>query len=517
MIWRIFIINFLLFIIPFSVFAGTGFDHHVTGGKNTGPISAPGIYQGFSTPRYKGFSYRSFYLKMRDSTLLATDVFLPKNLEAGKKIPAILYITRYVRSLKAKFPINVLKHPLLVVVPEKEIEFFTSHGYACIIVDARGSGASLGSRKMEFSAEEIADGKEIVDWIISQPWSNGKVGTTGVSYVGTSAEMLLVNQHPAVKACIPRSSIFDLYGHIMFPGGVRAGPFIEIWGKTTQSLDQNEFSVFGKKAERLLFGINPVQRDKKHNLYQQAIAQHSSNFDIIKGIRKVECRDEVHEGLGVNSESFSVHHYKEKIEASGTPIYRIGGWYDGALCKSVIDGMNNTANTQKALIGPWDHGPQNNVSPFAAHKKVEFDVLTEMLRFFDFHLKGIQNGIDKEPRLRYYTIGEETWKTTDEWPLSNQVRKRFYLNCDKTLSNYVRSEGKIEYKVDYTACSGVTSRWNSITQLYMNGPTDYGDRAEENKKLISFTTPPLDKVIEITGHPWVDVYWSGDAEDATVF
>lgn len=514
---KLFSLFILLFSLYFFSIANPKFDHHIVGGKNTGKLSSPGVYQGYTQPEYKGFKYHSLYLTMRDSTKIATDVFLPKKLEPGKKIPTVLYLTRYVRSLRAKFPLNLIKHPVLVVVPEEEIEFFTSHGYACIIVDVRGSGASTGERKMEFSPEEIADGKEIVDWIVNQPWSNGNVGSTGVSYVGTTAEMLLVNQHPAVKACIPRSNIFDLYNYIMFPGGVRAGPFVAIWGKTTQSLDHNDFSVFGKKAKRLLFGINPVQGDKKRAIYKSALAQHWQNFDIIKGIKKVDFRDDVHEGLGVTSEAFSIHTYRDKIENSGTAIYRIGGWYDGALQKSLLDGMLNTRNTEKVLLGPWDHGPQNNVSPFAPTKQVNFAVKLEMLRFFDFHLKGINNGIDKEPKLRYFTVGEETWKTTNIWPLPTQNRTKLFLNADNSLTPQIEKEGVLKYKIDYTASSGNTSRWNSVTQLFMNGPTNYANRAEEDKKLLSFTSAPLENVTEITGHPWVDVFWSADAADATLF
>ncbi|MBK6276103.1 MAG: CocE/NonD family hydrolase [Saprospirales bacterium] len=82
---------------------------------------------------------------------------------------------------------------------KKEIEFFTSYGYAVVIIDVRGTGASFGTRYMEFSPEEVEDGREIVDWIITQNWSNQKVGSTGISYLGTTAEMLLVNQHPNVS------------------------------------------------------------------------------------------------------------------------------------------------------------------------------------------------------------------------------------------------------------------------------------------------------------------------------
>ncbi|MBX2910180.1 MAG: CocE/NonD family hydrolase [Chitinophagales bacterium] len=511
-----------IFLFLFTFFslvcnAGTHLDNHVVGGKNNGKLSYPGVYQGYTTPEYKGFKYHSLYLTMRDSTLIATDVYLPKKLEEGKQVPTILYLTRYLRSLRIKFPLNLFKSPILVVVPEAEIEFFTSHGYACIIADVRGSGASTGVRKMEFSPEEIADGKEIVDWIINQPWSNGKVGSTGVSYVGTTAEMLLANQHPAVKACIPRSNIFDLYNYVMMPGGIRQTPFIDAWGKTTQNLDHNNFSIFGKMAKHLLFGANPVQGDRGKKIYKSALAQHRNNFDITDGIKHVVFRDDTLPKLGLSSEAFSVHSFRKQIENSGTPIYRIGGWYDGALQKSLFDGMANTKNTVKVLVGPWDHGPQNNVSPFAATKVVNFPVKLEMLRFFDFYLKDIDNGIDKEPKLYYYTIGEETWKASNEWPIAKQEHTLFYLNIDSTLTPNIKKNGIVNYAVNYSASSGNTSRWNSITQLFMNGPTNYSNRMEEDKKLISFTTSPLQNIAEITGSPFLDIYWSADASDANVF
>ena len=481
-------------------------------------VSEVGAYNGYCVPQYKGFDYSSLYLTMRDSVKLAVDVFLPKKLK-DTQVPTIIYLTRYVRSLRAKIPFKWLKHPVLAVVPEEEIKFFTKHGYACIIVDVRGSGASLGERKMEFSPAEVKDGAEVVDWVISQPWSNGKVASTGVSYVGTTAELLLINKHPAVKACIPRSNIFDLYNHVMFPGGVRQGPFIKIWGFTTKSLDGNNLSVFGKQAKRLIKGINPVKTDKRKVLFKQALALHKDNFDVYEGIFKINFRDEIHPGLENSANEYSIHSNRKAVEASATALYRVGGWYDGALCKSVIEGYLNTNNTQKVLIGPWDHGPHDNVSPFVDSKEVKLNVKTEMLRFFDCHLKGINNGIDEEKTIYYYTIGEEKWKKTYTWPLPNQVNATYYLSNDNKLVYELedRTEGETTYKVDYTATTGPTARWNSQTGLYKNGPTDYPDRKEESGKLLNFTLDPFETDVEMTGHAIIDLYVSVDANDATIF
>ena len=81
-----------------------------------------------------------------------------------------------------------------------EAERFNGAGYALVLVDARGSGASFGMRRFELAEDEVRDYGEVVDWIIEQPWSNGRVGAYGVSYAGNTAEMLAVNMHPAVKA-----------------------------------------------------------------------------------------------------------------------------------------------------------------------------------------------------------------------------------------------------------------------------------------------------------------------------
>jgi putative CocE/NonD family hydrolase len=477
-----------------------------------------GVYQGYSAQNYNGYSYTSYYINMHDSTPLAVDVYLPKGLEKGKKVPAILYLTRYVRSIHAKFPLNLLRDPIFGVVTQKEVEFFTSYGYACVIVDVRGTGASLGDRKMEFSPEEIADGKDIVDWIIAQPWCDKQVGTTGVSYLGTTAEMLLANQHPNVKACIPRSAIFDLYKNIIFPGGVCQGPFVDVWGLTTRSLDKNDFSPLSKQAN-LVTGIHKVDGDAKNEMLNKAIELHKSNFDITVGLQQIKFRNDKTGDMPLCSDDCSVHTRLSKISTSGTAIYRIGGWYDGGLARGSLDASLNTENTKKVLIGPWDHGPHANVSPFATTKDLNLDVKIEMLRFFDHYLKGIDNGIDGEPKYTYYTIGEETWKSSNSWPPKSNAALTVYFSADKNLvttKDKIKG-GDVNYHVDYTATSDSTSRWNSVTALYKHGPTNYADRRKEDTKLLSYTSDVLSEPTEMTGHPVINLNFAANADDATVF
>jgi putative CocE/NonD family hydrolase len=486
----------------------------------TTKISRPGFYRGYDSVQYHGFKYSNCYVRMRDSVLIATDIFLPKKLEKGKKVPTILYLTRYVRSIQAKIPFNLFIDPIVKGGADiKDIDFYTSYGYAVVVVDVRGTGASKGERKMEFSPDELADGNEIVNWIVAQPWSDQNIGTTGVSYLGTTAEMLLANKNPHVKACIPISGIFDLYKSVIFPGGICQGPFIDVWGKTTRALDNNDFKPFTKLAS-VITGIHPVKGDKHKKILKEALALHKNNFDITKGIQDLNYRDDKAVGMQVCSDDFSVHTHLAQIASSGTAIYRIGGWYDGALTRSMLDASLNTPNTVKVLVGPWDHGAADDANPYAASKKVEFDILTETLRFFDHYLKGIDNGIDREPKYDYFKVGEEHWELSDNWPPRDTQSKKMYLSIDRTLSQYSPQtvySGAVSYNIDYTATSGPSSRWNSVTDLYKHGHTNYPDRREEDKKLFTFTGEELTRSMEISGHPVVLFYFSADATDASVF
>ncbi len=483
-------------------------------------VSTLGQYSGYTTADYRGFAYHSEYLEMRDGTKLAADIFLPKRLEKDKKIPTILYLTRYVRSFETKFPFSLLSKTLFGQITKKEIDFFTSYGYAVMVVDVRGTGASFGTRDMEFSPEEVEDGREIVDWIISRPWSNQKVGSTGISYLGTTAEMLLVNQHPNVRACIPRSSIFDLYNDIAFPGGVRHGKFIEVWRDTTLSLDKNNLKYIGAVANAVIKNPNPVKADKKAEQYKTAHAQHQSNFDIFSGMYKITFRNDIHPDLGRSINEFSVHHYKDKIEKSKTPIYRIGGWYDGALANSAIKGFLCTQNSVKLLVGPWDHGPAQHISPFIYSNKKTFSVWTEMLRFFDYHLKDIDNGIMDEPPVSYYAMGKEQWRHAYEWMPKESRYKTYLCSSDNSLTEKEKNktEGCLHYPIDYKFGTGGGARWNSLTIKYRyKRRIAYNDWTRRTKKLLQFTSEPLTKNMELTGHATAEIYLSSDAKDVQLF
>jgi predicted acyl esterase len=161
------------------------------------PPAQFGTREDHPAPQYKGATTQSLYVTMRDGVKIAVDVNLPKDLPAGAQVPAVLIMARYWRSfqLRMEQPGKVPMGPRPAIA-----DFLVCHGYAVIIVDARGSGASFGTWKYLFSREEIKDFGEVAAWVIEQPWSNGIVGAIGHSYEDTTAELLTVAQPEIVKA-----------------------------------------------------------------------------------------------------------------------------------------------------------------------------------------------------------------------------------------------------------------------------------------------------------------------------
>ncbi|MGE5615567.1 MAG: CocE/NonD family hydrolase, partial [Bacillota bacterium] len=144
----------------------------------------------------------SRYVAMRDGCRLALDVYLPQmddsRVRRNDKFPAIVILTPYYRRFKLSAP-GADPSPNAA----KYRDFFVPRGYALVVVDARGCGASFGRRDSFRSPKERDDYREIADWIVAQPWSNGVIGSTGISYLGAAACFLASTGHPAVKAIAP--------------------------------------------------------------------------------------------------------------------------------------------------------------------------------------------------------------------------------------------------------------------------------------------------------------------------
>ncbi|RJP23078.1 MAG: CocE/NonD family hydrolase [Candidatus Abyssobacteria bacterium SURF_5] len=496
---------FILLLIVIAAYVSAGAD-----AAESEKISRPGKYAGYSTRQYKGISEWSFYLTMRDGVRIAVDLYLPDGLEEGTKLPTILFQTRYVRSLDLRWPFNLLTN----TSPEtqKLIELFVPHGYAWVDVDARGSGASFGSRQYPWSPDEVKDGGEIVDWIIAQPWSDGNVGSLGWSYTGSTSEFLLVNNHPAVKAVAPRFALFDTYTDIAFPGGIHSAWFTEEWARFNNIIDTNRIKGLGFLPGLSVRGPRPVDIDRDRSLLAAAIDEHAENLSIHEQALSITFRDDVADsGLGT-VDVFSPHSYIDKLESSGAAIYSFSGWFDGGYQHAAIKRFLTLSNPGKLLIGPWDHSIC--IKPWWPNaQEVEFDFNEEMLRFFDYHLKGIENGVMTEKPVCYYTLVEEKWKFADTWPPAAEMR-RFYFAPKHALDSNppADADGLDSYEVNYDTGTRLHSRWVSLVNV-KEVPIQYTGRKEEDKKLLCYTSVPLAEDMEVTGHPVVTLQVTSTATD----
>ncbi|HET6978345.1 MAG TPA: CocE/NonD family hydrolase [Pyrinomonadaceae bacterium] len=441
-------------------------------------------YKGYVEPQFKAATQRSFYLTMRDGVKIAVQLVLPKDLPADQKIPAIMSMTRYWRARQDGQP-NL---------------FFPGHGYAMIFVDARGTGASFGVWKAPFSPDEVKDYSEVASWIAAQPWSNGKVGAIGNSYTGNTALWLASTMNPAVKAIIPRHYEFDLYDETPYPGGLLTDWTVKTWNEGNRQLDTNP-------------GVRLVDEDADQKLYQEATKRRGENIDVYAAALKTTFRDD--RTFGYSLDELSVHSYRAQIEKSNVAINNWGGWFDAATPEAMIKTFLTLKNYQRAVIGPWNHGASQNASPYLTPASKRVMLNFEWLRFFDRYLKGIDTGLDADKRLFYFTIGEEQWKVTNTWPVAGTRMTPWYFSENNSLTTSVPSgkAGEDRYTINFDATTGAKNRWH--TQV--GGDVVYGNRAEEDKKLLTYTSEPLESDVEITGHPIVSLFITSTHTDGAFF
>ena len=444
----------------------------------------PQRYKGYVAPQFTEFTPRNFYLPMRDGVKIAVQVVLPKDLPADQKLPAVLVMTRYWRARQGEGPGT----------------FMPSHGYATVFVDARGTGASFGVWKAPFSQDEVKDYNEVVNWIVAQPWSNGKVGAIGNSYTGNTALWLASTMHPAVKAVIPRHYEFDLYAETPYPGGILTNWMVKTWNEGNRQLDTNA-------------GVKIVDEDADRKLYNEAMKRRAENIDVYAAALQTTFRDD--RAFGYALDELSLHNYSAAIEKSNVAINNWGGWFDASTPDAIIRTFLTLKNHQRAVIGPWNHGASQNASPYQTPESLRVMQSYEWLRFFDHYLKGIDTGLVAEKRLFYFTVGEERWKVTSTWPVAGTQKMRWFFNENNLLSTKEPNAKSTEdrYTINFDATTGEKNRWH--TQV--GGEVFYPDRAEEDKKLLTYTSEPLEADVEVTGHPIVSLFITSTHTDGAFY
>ena len=450
---------------------------------------------------------RSSYVEMRDGTKLAVDVHLASSRDPESQVPALLVLTRYWRASEDP---NTGK-PRPAVDPLERA--FLAEGYAIVKVDVRGSGASFGTRPVEYGPEEVEDGYDIVQWVVDQEWCSGNVGAFGTSYTGTTAELLAASGHPAVKAVIPGWSDFDVYVSPIRPYGLVASAFLREWSRLVGWMDENATGPMRGSVRR-------ADEDEDGSLLRAAMQEHEENPDVFETVARAEFRDDKMEGGWTYSDMGPLA-WKDEIEESKVPMLVLVSWLDAGTIEGALQRFQYFSNPQKVIVLASNHGGQSHASPFAvgdqpvAPQPSGREQFQWRLSFFDHHLKGIENEVPKWPAMRYFNLGEEAYRETDVWPPKGATRMSYFLRAQGSLSPEPSSdeEGIDLYRVDPDVTTGRNNRW--MTQ--MGGPVlSLDDRGAMDERMLTYTTSPFEDDVQVTGTPVVTLHLASDHEDGTL-
>lgn len=493
-----------------------------------------GTYTNDETALYDGWNRTSQYIPAEDGTKLAVDVYIPTadGEEPKDEIPVVLHYTRYIRAVE-------MDDGSVMGGPDRDpvAQHMLRHGYAVAVADARGTGASYGVRHGDFSIEETRDSYAIIQWLGSQPWSNGNVGMSGRSYPGMTQYQAATQGPPALKAIFAEMAGPSAYDFI-YRGGAFKKDFIDQWGSGTRDLDQAvratparvDADTDGTMREAAI-------REHNDNLWAQALIQPNSNLRNFQINR---------EGGGHWSwdRVIATIDDADAIAESNVAIYHLVGWYDIYTTQqpwlyTELDGRS----PQKMIIGPWVHsgGYGGRVH------------LAEILRWYDYWLKEIDNGVMNEPPIHYFVMEDnhtlpegasevtptadeaaaesgDAWSASTAWP-PEAKRIRFWLadgesgSIDSVNDGTLRAtrpddESRDRYDVDYSSNSGAFSRWMNgygSRREDIAGATWFDERTPENRKALTYTSDVMQEDITISGYPTAHLTVTSTHEDGDFF
>lgn len=455
-----------------------------------------GRYSGSIKPQYDGWQRTSRYLIMRDGIKIAVDVFLPT--QAGQRsqqsFPTLFRHHEHGRTIL----VDGDPFPYADGVPRAQ--HLLQHGYALVIGDPRGTGASFGINGY-YDQASMQDAAEIINWIAQQAWCDGNIGMEGHSHSGFHAFMTAGQRPPHLKAIFASMFGFDMYDDA-YPGGIFANQIINVVSDSERWMDRE-------------MPILPTDDDPDGQQLTAARANRHQNVDI-RHFGQHPFRDS-HPAYQGNSPISCL----ETAVASGIPIYLWAGWYD-VYSRSVCLWYANLTQPRKMTIGPWHHLTPLSADPVEQAALFE----AEQLRWFDYWLKRIDNGMMDAPAINYATMHSPdrwTWHQAAAWPLPAAQTHPFYfgagrsgrvasVNDGRLSTTKPLTKGQDAYTVDYATSSGNATRLDMLVEKM-----DYGDMTGNDEKGLTYTSDPLMKPLTVTGHPIVTLYLATSANEGDFF
>ena len=452
---------------------------------------------------------------MRDGTILFADVYRP---DGPGPFPVILQRTPYDKTT----PLT-----MTMLDPLKA----AGNGYAVVIQDTRGRYTSGG----EFYPfrDDISDGYDTVEWAASQPWSSGRVGMYGASYVGATQWLAALARPPHLAAIVPNVTASNYHEGWTYQGGAFELGFNVSW--TLVQLTLANFENLSSQKN--------IPQGLKEELVQAVDSMESSfRFLPLKEFPHLK------HGLAAYFYDWLAHpnyddYWKqlcieENHSRISIPAYNIGGWYDiflGGTIRNYLGmregGDDDIRKNQKLLIGPWQH-TSRGTSLVGTHyfgltaDSLAIDLDGIHLRWFDHWLKGTDNGIIDEPPVRIFVMGDNAWRHEQEWPLARARSANYYLhsqgkansaNGNGTLSTQPPGDEPPDVFLYNPADPVPTTGGPLCCNPYFVPSGAFDQReAEAREDVLVYSTPPLEREVEVTG-PVTVTLWAATSETDTDF
>lgn len=431
---------------------------------------------------------------MRDGVLLRADVLLPAG--AGR-FPTLVYRTPYGKAMALKGYSTFQKA--------------VAHGYAIVVQDVRGRYASGG----EFDAyrNEGRDGYDTIEWAARQPWSDGNIGTFGLSYPGAVQWLAAVENPPHLKAMVPAMT-FSTPRNFFYSGGVFDGSWMDwIW-----------------------MNIAPDIRSRKNlpgpRTYREAAAAWKERHERLQAFLPLcdlpdfkSIAPFYYEWLAHSPEDhwWDWAELRDKYARVHAAVLNLSGWYDEAYgpdgattnFNGLLAARRSEANPRtRTVIGPWTHGGQEESTSgernFGAGAAIDYDNL--ILRWMDHYLRGIANGVDQEKPVRIFVMGQDIWRDEDAWPLARARETILYLNAEAASARTGSLEPALQQK-SARMSSFFSDPAHPLRDPYSEyGAHDYRAFAGRDDVLV-FDSEPLRAPLEVTGPIRAEIYAQCSCKD----
>jgi uncharacterized protein len=432
-------------------------------------------------------------MKTRDGVTLRADVYRPK---AG-----------------GKFPVLMNRDPYNKYIYITDALASAAKGYVFIVQDARGRFASDGDwYPFKYEAQ---DGYDAVEWAAALPYSNGKVGMVGISYVGVPQMLTATVAPPHLVAIYPGLTASDYHGNWIYQGGAFCQLFSQGWAGY---LGVNELSRRAAKP-----AARPYWELKRP----------PAEYTVVEPGPAAGLAEYYHDWIAHPSydDYWKQWSIEERYHQIKVPALHLGAWYDLFLPGTLRNfqgiklrgGSEAARKGQRLVIIPGGHagfGAKIGEVDFGTNSL--FNVWAYGMRWFDWMLKGIDNGMAREKPVRIFVMGKNVWRDEEDWPLPRAKPTRYYLHSGGN-ANTLKGDGRLDTNIPasepadnyvYDPADPVPTHGGMVSDpsRFPAGPLDQRG-VESRPDVLVYTTPAFTQETEVTGPVSLELFVNSSAVD----